>query len=571
MCDTTEIAVDEDHLVKVWGIMYEFMMKNNLCDVEVQADGQKFWYHSIVLASSSEHLNIEFTEGQKNEQIKQINIPDKNVVAVQRVFEFCYTGKIELKKDSVKDILSVANFIRLRPVIKVCFRFMLNTINLENCLSLFELGKLHSYELLETKASEFIGLHFKEVSRSANFLTLDIIILRNLIEMDNIGVNSENEIFAAVKRWIQYDNDNRKQHIESLMELVRLALLPLQYLFNEVQPFCSGSLKCQQLILEAIQWQTIPTKRAQLSYRRTRPRFPLKTIMIAGGWNGTTTQTIEIYNVSTGTWKKYAETRIDRNGSGVGLMGDELMFIGGKHDAVNIVESINLITGKKTTLQPLQNARVFPTVIGKDDKFYVFGGSSTASLTGRIVMDSVEIWNSITKIWSYGTPMITGRYGCGGALLGNEFFVVGGGTHKAMDVVEAYCFATGKWRQCASMITKRCVPGVATLNGYLYAVGGIASFDPTDQRISSVERYDPVTDTWTIISNISSGRYSVGAGALGNDLIVIGGADGSVALSLVELYDVGLNKWKNLESPLIPRELMCVLNVPVSYLDHTLV
>jgi Kelch motif len=73
----------------------------------------------------------------------------------------------------------------------------------------------------------------------------------------------------------------------------------------------------------------------------------------------------------------------------------------------------------------------------------------------------IDRWNSTTKSWRYGTPMITGRFGCGGAILGNEFFVVGGGLDVAMDLTEAYCFTTGKWRQCAAMVAKRCYTSVS--------------------------------------------------------------------------------------------------------------
>lgn len=62
--------------------------------------------------------------------------------------------------------------------------------------------------------------------------------------------------------------------------------------------------------------------------------------------------------------------------------------------------------------------------------------------------------------------------------------------------------------------------------------------------MNSIYRYDPKTDSWTIIANMSIGRESVGIGVLGDRLFAIGGYDGQTYLSLVEMYDPATNEWK---------------------------
>lgn len=57
-------------------------------------------------------------------------------------------------------------------------------------------------------------------------------------------------------------------------------------------------------------------------------------------------------------------------------------------------------------------------------------------------------------------------------------------------------------------------------------------------------RYDPKTDSWSMIASMSIRRDSVGVGILGDTLFAIGGYDGHNYLSLVEMYDPVCNKWK---------------------------
>lgn len=44
--------------------------------------------------------------------------------------------------------------------------------------------------------------------------------------------------------------------------------------------------------------------------------------------------------------------------------------------------------------------------------------------------------------------------------------------------------------------------GVGVCNGYLYALGGhdCPASNPAVSRTETVERYDPATDTWTLVS-----------------------------------------------------------------------
>jgi len=84
----------------------------------------------------------------------------------------------------------------------------------------------------------------------------------------------------------------------------------------------------------------------------------------------------------------------------------------------------------------------------------------------------------------------------------------------------------------ASLSTAREYLAAAEANGLVYAIGGR---DSGNNQLSSVEEYDPSTDTWSTVASLSTARENL-AGAEANGLVyAIGGADsGNNSLSSVE-------------------------------------
>ena len=56
-------------------------------------------------------------------------------------------------------------------------------------------------------------------------------------------------------------------------------------------------------------------------------------------------------------------------------------------------------------------------------------------------------------------------------------------------------------------------------------------------------RYDPKTDTWTMVAPLSMPRDAVGVCLLGDRLYAVGGYDGQTYLNTMESYDPQTNEW----------------------------
>lgn len=73
-------------------------------------------------------------------------------------------------------------------------------------------------------------------------------------------------------------------------------------------------------------------------------------------------------------------------------------------------------------------------------------------------------------------------------------------------MVEVFDPIANCWEKCHPMTTARSRVGVAVVNGLLYAIGGYDG----QLRLSTVEVYNPETDTWTRVGSMNSKRRYFG-------------------------------------------------------------
>ena len=106
--------------------------------------------------------------------------------------------------------------------------------------------------------------------------------------------------------------------------------------------------------------------------------------------------------------------------------------------------------------------------------------------------------------------------------------------------VECYDVDTDLWSLISPLVERRSGAGAASLNNYVYAIGGYNG----DTQLNSVERYNPSLDTWTVTSPLVHRRSALSATVYCNKLYVIGGYDGEGFLNTMEEYVAEEDRWK---------------------------
>jgi N-acetylneuraminic acid mutarotase len=150
--------------------------------------------------------------------------------------------------------------------------------------------------------------------------------------------------------------------------------------------------------------------------------------------------------------------------------------------------------------------------------------------------------------WTRKADMPTPRWGHSSAVVNGKIYIIGGGTSEpdltVLSTVEEYDPITDTWTRKADMPTARgwMSRSSAVVNGRIYVIGGIDGVD----RLPTVEEYDPATDTWTRKANMPTPRWNLATCELNGKIYAIGGSPSTSSLTglvVVEEYDPATDAW----------------------------
>jgi len=211
----------------------------------------------------------------------------------------------------------------------------------------------------------------------------------------------------------------------------------------------------------------------------------------------------------------------------------------------------------------MPTARFVPSSSVVDGKIYVFGGTPD----GHICFPTVEEYDPATDTWTRKDDMPMARGAPASSVVNGRIYVIGGGPYlygaPYSSVIE-YDTKTDTWIAKANMPTARSWLSTSVVDGKIYAIGGARDYKGAP--LSRVEEYDPATDTWTRKADMPTARTCLSTSAVNGKIYVIGGTLGSSqwyqGLSTVEEYDPATDTWTKKADMPIPRTYIstCAVN-----------
>lgn len=200
------------------------------------------------------------------------------------------------------------------------------------------------------------------------------------------------------------------------------------------------------------------------------------------------------------------------------------------------------------------------TITANNGKIYVIGGAYSGQ-----TFSSVHEYDPTTNSWDVKSPMPTTRqtFGLAKALdgkiyaIGGGYNVLGDGHTFVRSTVEAYNPLTDTWEVKSSMPTPRGGLGAVTAdNGKIYAIGGFSSDAyPPFTSYNIVEEYDPSIDTWSTKSPMPTARLHFRLVVADNGKIyAIGGVNHTGTIyTTAEEYNPESDSWRTVEGMPTPR------------------
>ncbi|XP_071567565.1 kelch-like protein 5 isoform X2 [Temnothorax nylanderi] len=572
------VSISPNHAESSLRIMESYLHKQQLTDVTLIAGNKRVPAHRLVLSAGSEYFATMFTTSLRESAQNEIELIDVDGDALWALVLYCYTGCIKLQEDSVETLLATACLLQFNPVIKACCQFLVKQLHPSNCLGIRMFADTQGCLELVEYAHAYTTKHFMEVTKNQEFLLLSANEVAKLLESEDLNVPSEETIFHALVTWLEHDPENRSKDASKLLGLVKLPLLSPAFIADNIESneMFKDQRMAQELVMEALKYHLLPERRPLLQTGRTKPRKATVGTLLAIGTmitdEGVCPPSMETFSLRDNAWRSLDEF-CDKPWSSVSLISrrlhfgavvvdKKLIFAGGRDsfNILNTVECFDFSTLTSSTLPPMNVPRQGLGVAVLGGLLYAVGGHD-----GRCFLNAVERWDPGTGHWSSICPMSVQRAGVGVAVLNDKLYAVGGLSGDipicfCLNTVECYDPHTNKWTPCAPMSKQRGGVGVGVVNGCLYALGGhdVPANNPNASRLDCVERYDPKTDTWTMVAPMSVPRSSVGVCVLGDRLMAVGGYDGQQDLTLVEAYDPHLNEWEPVAPLKAGRAGLCV-------------
>jgi hypothetical protein len=252
---------------------------------------------------------------------------------------------------------------------------------------------------------------------------------------------------------------------------------------------------------------------------------------------------VERYNIVSGAWQAAAPMLLVRAAFGLCEVAGELYVTGGVGTGDSPLASVERYDPSLDTWSAapaLPDPRFAHCACAVGDAMFLLGGIE--GIDNLIPVSSVLRFDSRVQTWSEMAPMPAKRDNAGACVVGNNIFVFGGCDDDKIATSTTYCFSTetDTWATLAPMPKAMCSQRVCALEGLIYVMGGR---DSEGVVRTSVHRFDPVADSWSAMASMSVVRSGFEAFVLDGGIHAVGGFDGESRVTSMERYCVVSDSW----------------------------
>ncbi|XP_068729468.1 kelch-like protein 3 isoform X2 [Montipora capricornis] len=520
--------------------------KESFFDVTVSIKDKEIKAHRLVLAAASPFflslLVSDMREGK--EQFIRIELEEATGSVMEEVFKYIYTGNVAVTKENAYDLLAAADYLLLPGLKTLTCDFLEENITIENCIfNYYFADKYRCLELME-ESCEFINSNFSSVMETDDFLKLDIVKVMKWVSSDCVTVGSEEEIFKGIVKWVSHKKSERESNFAELLSQVRLKSMSHDFLFNELinEELVATSKETLYFVLRSMKCIFDPfCENATKPPRKCLERYT-DVIFVCGG------RTALCYAPQDDIWYHFPDMLFEHQDHAVVQYRDKVCIFGGQ----------SVGPGKSRVIEYfLSSTNSWGTVEGRHgwdncSCLSVLDGCIYALSTFSIFKDAIILYKLDENVCEAVADPPTLRYH-GACLVSDKrhLYLVGGSdvdSYQAVKTVERFDPILATWEEVAAMNEARYNAFGAAMNGKVYIAGGTSENEEGCTILKSCEVYDPSTDEWQVMSNLTVCRQAANMVCIQEALYVVGGFKGiqksSRELS-VEVFQLGGCDWKS--------------------------
>jgi N-acetylneuraminic acid mutarotase len=227
------------------------------------------------------------------------------------------------------------------------------------------------------------------------------------------------------------------------------------------------------------------------------------------------------------------------------VVNDKVYLIGGGDTAVQVYDPATGVAAHIPSTGPSNGyvRRERHVAAAVDGKIYLLGGIGVASdSNGPPNVDFMQVFNVGASQWSVLPNPINGvGIHPSACSIGGKIYLFGGGKRvydpvnlsydslQGLSTLQVYDPATNTWTTpvTTGSPSPRMGHTASVVNGKMYVIGGYSSSDKYTWFLDRVDVFDPATNLWTTLKTTGTFtvRSGLGSGAINGKIYVLGGSN----------------------------------------------
>lgn len=278
--------------------------------------------------------------------------------------------------------------------------------------------------------------------------------------------------------------------------------------------------------------------------------------------------TNEAFDSLANTWTTKTSMPTARDDISVSAVAGKIYVAGGEVfnncAPIDTLEEYDPIMNTWASKMPMPTHRWGASATTVNGIMYVIGGQGPNGCQGAL--STVEAYNPVSNMWATKTPMLTARFGLGVGVVNGIIYAIGGDDVNLHGLTTVEAFDPNANGGMGAWTTKTAMPApglygfvTGVVNGKIYVIGG-SDTGVTPSGVSTVQEFDPTGNggmgSWAARQPIPGKQPGAAGGVINGVIYVVGGVAASqqeIAVSTVQIYNPSTDTWSTAPDMPTPR------------------
>ena len=548
-----EVKQTKNFTDELLGNLMDMRSRKQMTDFTIMVNSTVIPCHSVIMSAASPYFKVLLQCPMKEATTREVELNFLNEVYVQRVVDYCYTGKITVELSAVEMCLDIAEYFQLCSLKCHIEKFVCEQLCPKNCVGWYYHADKYHLDELEKKSKAMMISDFPRVVEHPEFHELTMTELLDYIEQVVNGADGD-VVLNACLSWVTFNVQARSEDFLVILNHIQLDACSsscLKGVLHSWKPVWPNCTEIQQLICKQMN---------NLSLMPQKSSAPRKLkLLLLGGHSEKNVLNRNCWAIDLITGKcevigKMAHFAVKYMATFCATK--EGIFVIGGSRAINSfmpTEDFAMLRLEKfqwIALPKWQNAIAGVKSVCVRDHIYTFDGEPSHSAVSCLKMSTPVFISCPDMPTKNVNPIIV-------AIQDEVYYIFQTAPdneqyRKYLDTgLPVYCFdtTTHSWSELQpaprSLTNTRGARAVSVGND-LFLVGGM-------ERLCV--KYSPHTDSWVFLKGPKYVHRGSPAVHMDGQIILPGGWDeNSICHTIIEVYDIAQDSW-SVHGTRLPTEL----------------